>query len=140
MQTLQVERYWPGIQGVGFARMLAPAELAAHEAEIRTEGFPDYAVRPVGERPQYSAIVYLEPFEGRNLRAFGYDMFSEEVRRAAMVRARDSGLPAVSGKVVLVQETGHDVQAGCLMYLPLYRKGMPVGTVEERRAALLGFV
>ena len=140
VQTLQIERYWPGIQGVGFSMMLAPADLAAHEAEIRAEGFPDYAVRPVGERPQYSAIVYLEPFTDRNLRAFGYDMFSEEVRRAAMVQARDSGLPAVSGRVVLVQETERDVQAGCLMYLPLYRNGMPVATVEERRAALLGFV
>lgn len=140
VSTLQIEKYWPGIQGVGFSKMLTPEELAAHERAIRAEGFPDYAVQPRGVRPQYSSIVYLEPFTGRNLRAFGYDMFSEDVRRAAMIQARDSGLPAVSGKVTLVQETSLDVQAGFLMYLPLYRSGSPVATVAERRAALLGFV
>lgn len=138
--TLQIDTYWPGIQGIGFSKMLLPAELAEHEQAIRAEGFPDYAVRPKGERSLYSSIVFLEPFSGRNLRAFGYDMFSEPVRRDAMVQARDSGLPAVSGKVTLVQETNRDVQVGFLMYLPLYRPDMPAETPDERRAALAGFV
>lgn len=138
--TLEIERYWPGIQGIGYAQMIAPAELAEHVATIRASGHPDYAVRPPGERDQYSAIVYLEPFSGRNLRAFGYDMFAQETRRAAMSQARDSGAPALSGRVVLVQETEQDVQAGFLMYLPLYRHNLPLDTEEQRRAALRGFV
>ncbi len=66
-------------------------------------------------------------------------MFSEPVRRAAMEQARDSGAPALSGKVELVQETGTEVQAGTLMYVPVYRNGAPTGTVEQRRAALIGW-
>src|SRR5690606_28529581 len=92
------------------------------------------------ERDAYSSILYLEPFTGRNLRAFGYDMFSEPVRREAMERARDSGLPALSGKVTLVQEFGPEVQAGFLIYLPIYARGTEPETVDARRAALLGFV
>jgi signal transduction histidine kinase/ActR/RegA family two-component response regulator len=140
VENLQIDTYWPGIQGIGFSLMVAPHELAEHERSVRAEGFTDYAVWPQGSREQYSAIVYLEPFSDRNLRAFGYDMFSEEVRRAAMIQARDSGRPAVSGKVTLVQETGRDVQLGFLMYLPLYRPNEPAGTVEERRSALRGYV
>ena len=140
VETLQIDTYWPGIQGIGFSRMLAPDEVAAHERAVRAEGFSDYEVSPRGDRPQFSAIVYLEPFSGRNLRAFGYDMFSEDVRRAAMIQAWDTGAPAVSGKVTLVQETVQDVQAGFLMYLPLYRPESALSTVEERRNALLGFV
>ena len=140
VENLQIDTYWPGIQGIGFSLMMAPHELAGHERSVRAEGFPEYAVRPPGVREEYSAIVYLEPFSGRNLRAFGYDMFSERVRREAMVQARDSGRPAVSGKVTLVQETDQDVQFGFLMYLPLYRNNAPIGTVAERRAALRGFV
>ncbi|MCP5327024.1 MAG: PAS domain S-box protein, partial [Oceanospirillaceae bacterium] len=33
-----------------------------------------------------------------------------------------------------------DIQTGFLMYLPVYHRGMPIHTVEQRRAALLGFV
>src|SRR5690606_16254373 len=81
-----------------------------------------------------------EPFIDRNLRAFGYDMYSEPVRREAMERARDSGLPALSGKVTLVQEFGPEVQAGFLIYLPIYANGVTPVTVDARREALLGFV
>ncbi|MEI8042412.1 MAG: CHASE domain-containing protein, partial [Verrucomicrobiota bacterium] len=71
---------------------------------------------------------------------FGYDMLSEPVRRAAMERARDLDTATLSGKVTLVQETDEDVQAGTLMYVPVYRIGMPTGTVDQRRAALQGWV
>jgi len=139
-ETIQAERTVPGYEGIGFSLLVAPEDLAAHEASVRAEGFPDYRVSPPGPREAYSAIVYLEPFRGRNLLAFGYDMLSEEVRRNAMEKARDTGRPALSGKVTLVQEEGAGrVQAGALMYVPVYRNGAPVETVEQRRAALLGW-
>ncbi|WP_412477891.1 CHASE domain-containing protein [Azonexus sp. IMCC34839] len=136
---LEVNKTLPGIQGIGFAQMVPATHLSEHEREIRNEGFPEYAIRPAGERPVYSSIVYLEPFSERNLRAFGYDMFSEPIRRAAMEQARDTGEPALSGKVTLVQETEHDVQPGFLIYLPVYQRALPSATVEQRRAALVGF-
>lgn len=139
-QHLNVDKHLPGIQGFGFALLIPRAELDRHTQDIRKEGFPDYQVRPPGERDVYSSIVYLEPFSGRNLRAFGYDMFSEPVRRAAMERARDMDCAALSGKVTLVQETDKEVQAGTLMYVPVYCKGMPTQTVEQRRAAIMGWV
>jgi two-component sensor histidine kinase/CHASE1-domain containing sensor protein len=140
VSRLHIDEYYPGIQGIGFSARLPAGGLEAHERAVRAEGFPDYAVRPPGPRPEHHAIVFLEPFSGRNLRAFGYDMFSEPTRRAAMERARDTGLPSVSGVVKLVQETEQDVQRGFLIYVPVYRNGAPVGTTEERRAALQGFV
>lgn len=139
-EELHLQRYFPGIQGVGFSLMVPAADKAGHVARVRAQGFPDYGIRPGGERPVYSSIVYLEPFDWRNQRAFGYDMYAEPIRRAAMERARDTGAPAVSGRVTLVQETRQDLQYGFLMYMPVYRRGMPVEAVEQRRAALEGFV
>ena len=138
--TLDLEKTYHGIQGVGFSLLIPREKLTRHIREIRSEGFPEYNLRPAGDREIYSSIIYLEPFSDRNLRAFGYDMFSEPVRRVAMERARDTGAAALSGKVVLVQEAGEEVQAGTLMYVPCYRKGMPIGTVEQRRAAIYAWV
>ncbi len=138
--ALRLSENFAGIQGVGFSEWVPPGGLQAHERRVRGEGFPDYQVRPAGEREAYTAIVYLEPFDWRNRRAFGYDMFSEPVRRAAMERARDGAEAALSGRIVLVQETEKDRQHGVLIYLPVYRTGRPVDTVAQRREALLGFV
>ena len=136
----RIQQNLPGIQGFGFSMIILPQDLSSHILEVRENGFADYTVWPKGEREIYTSIIYLEPFYGRNLRAFGYDMFSEEVRQEAMKTARDSAFAVLSGKVHLVQETAEDVQAGTLMYIPVYRRGMPVNTVEERRAAIQGWV
>jgi len=139
-EALHLETNYPGIQGIGYSLLIPPDALIRHTKQIQVEGFPDYAVRPAGDRKVYTSIIYLEPFSGRNLRAFGYDMYSEPVRRAAMERARDENAPALSGKVILVQETGQDVQFGTLMYMPVYRHGEPVATIEQRRSAIQGWV
>ena len=138
--SLEIEANYPGIRGLGYSEMIAPDQIAAHTKRIHREGFPEYAVRPPGDRDQYSAIIYLEPLDWRNQRAFGYDMWSEPVRRDAMLRARDSGQPSLSGRVTLVQETDKEVQYGVLMYMPVYRNKGHLQTLEKRRTNLLGFV
>jgi diguanylate cyclase (GGDEF)-like protein len=140
VDRLRLNENYPGIEGVGFSLLISPEQKEKHIASIRAEGFPDYTIRPEGVREVYSSIVYIEPFSGRNLRAFGYDMFSHPVRRAAMVQARDSGQAALSGKVTLVQEAANNAQTGFLIYLPFYQRDAPVDTVEQRRTHFVGWV
>lgn len=128
-----------GITGVGFSRVLTPAELPAFEQRIRAEGFPEFRVTPPGPRALYSSIEFLEPNSWRNRRAFGFDMFSEPVRRQAMQRAAANNEPALSGAVTLLQETKEDPQPGVLLYLPIYRDRQPLQTSEERWRSLLGW-
>jgi PAS domain S-box-containing protein len=137
---LDLQDRYPGIQGLAFVEIIPAGQLNEHTQRLRNEGFPDYEVWPQGERDASTAITYIEPFDWRNQRAFGYDMFSEPSRRAAMERARDTGQSAVSGKITLVQETNEDVQAGFIMYLPVYRNGAPHASVVERRAMAAGWI
>ncbi len=140
IQTAKIDRNLPGILGVGYSKIIPETQLKEHIQQVRSEGFPEYTIKPSGSRKFYTSIIYLEPFSGRNLRAFGYDMFSEPIRRKAMEIARDSNVAMLSGKVVLVQETSKDVQSGTLMYVPVYKNGLPDSTVEQRRAAIIGWV
>ncbi|GAB3460309.1 hypothetical protein GCM10027321_19610 [Massilia terrae] len=138
--VLRLDESFPGIEALGIASIIPPGQLERHEQAVRREGYASYTVHPPGPRPVYTSVTHIEPFNGRNLRAFGFDMFSEPVRRAAMEAARDTGQAAVTGKVVLVQESGWDNKPGVLMYLPVYRAGLPAQTVEQRRAAIFGWV
>jgi PAS domain S-box-containing protein len=136
---LQISGNYPGIQGIGFAPVVTSRDVQAHLRNVRADGFPDYRIWPEGDRESYTPVLYLEPFDWRNQRAFGYDMFHDPVRRAAMERARDTGLPSLSAKVTLVQETEKDVQTGFLMYLPVFGTPAPAD-MAERRQQLVGFV
>ena len=140
VEALEIGRLFPGIQGLGYAEFITPADRERFEASIRREGFSDFTIRPPGDREIYSSITFLEPFDLRNRQAFGYDMYSQIVRRTAMNTARDTGHAALSAKVTLVQEITEDVQAGFLLYVPFYGKGHFPSTVDERRQNIKGFV
>ncbi|HET9598842.1 MAG TPA: CHASE domain-containing protein [Anaeromyxobacteraceae bacterium] len=139
VSSLELPRFYPGIQGIGWVEVVRAADVERHEAQVRADGLPDYRVWPrEPPRDPLTAITYLEPPDWRNQRASGFDMASEPLRREAMERARDSGFPACSRLVELVQEAGAQRQAGFLIYLAVYAR--PAATADQRRDALLGWV
>ena len=140
IRSNELQRRYPGIQGIGLSLRVPAEEVARLEREMRAEGFETFRVWPETLRPEVHSIVVLEPLDRRNHAALGYDMFTDPVRREAMARARDSGRPAASGKVTLVQEIDPAKQSGFLIYTPVYTTGATPDTVAARRATLLGFV
>jgi PAS domain S-box-containing protein len=140
VQQIQLQKNYPGIQGMGFSRKFSAQEKDAIIADARKAGHPNFKLWPEHGGEERHAIVYLEPNDHRNEVALGYDMFQHPVRREAMEAARDSGQPVASGKVTLVQEIDTPQQSGFLIYAPVFRNGAPIDTVEDRRAALVGFV
>ena len=139
INTLQLRKRYPSAQGVGYVMRIAASQKDQLFTQIRLEN-PQFTLYPDSQRSEYYPIVYLEPRDKRNDAAIGYDMFTESVRREAMETARDTGQPAASGRVILVQETETVKQAGFLIYVPLYAKGQQPTTVQERRDTLIGFV
>jgi signal transduction histidine kinase/CheY-like chemotaxis protein len=139
--NMELRSRFPGVQGIGFSTRVAAAEVPRLERELRGEGLERFNVWPAEpRREEYHSIIYLEPLDARNRVALGYDMFSEPVRREAMVAARESGLPVASGKVTLVQEIDEPKRPGFLIFLPVYRGNPVPATVEERRSTLIGFI
>lgn len=120
VEALSVGDTYPGVQGIGFAQIINPAQQEQHVQAIRAQGFPTYEIKTQGQQELLTSIIYLEPFDERNQRAFGFDMYSEPVRRAAMEHARQTGKAALSGKVRLLQETEVEPQPGTLLYVPIY--------------------
>lgn len=133
-------RRYPGIRAIGYARRVGSEERDAHVSEVREQGFPNYNLRPSGERYEYFPIVYIEPSGGANNRLLGYDVYSDRVSRSAMEQARDTGLPKASGKVKLPAVDDDVLQPDLLIFTPVYRKGEPREDEVARRRALQGFI
>ncbi len=140
VKSLELQTSFPGFQGLGYSAVVHKDQIEALEAAQRRQGNSTFTVHPRRAQEYYTVIMFLEPDDWRNRRALGFDMFSEPTRRAAMERARDTGAAALSGKVELVQETHDGVQAGTLMYLPIYSGETDPTTLEGRRARLTGFM
>ena len=145
---LDLAHNFPGVMGLGYAPYVRRDQRAPLEARVRAEGFADFRVWSLdpghaADPPPTSVVVlYLEPFNARNRRAFGYDMQSEPIRKVALRNAARAAMPALTQKVALVQNAGDAGQAGFLMYFPVYRNQARLdddATPEQRMAALRGF-
>lgn len=143
VNQLKLERSFPGITNLNFAPRVTASERKAFEARVRKDtrltpgGYPDFAVKPQGERDEYHVLTYIEPMETNRV-SFGFDIYSTEAGALALNASRDSGQLFSSGR--RIQITGPYKHIGLAMRMPLYKRGMPTGTVEERRAAYYGSV
>lgn len=129
-----------GLQAFAYGPLLPGEQAPAHVAMQRASGVVSYTIAPAGQRDTYVPVTYIAPGVGYNLRALGYDIYSDPVRRAALLKARDSGTVAVTGRVRLVTEPDGEPQYGFLMVLPLYAKGQALDSIEARRKNLEGWV
>ena len=90
-----------------------------------------------GDRPEYFPVYFVEPMRG-NEAALGFDLASNQERLSALEKARDTGKPAATERITLVQETGNEF--GFLVFFPVYERGAPIATMRDRRKHLNGFM
>lgn len=135
----EIPTTYPEVQGVGFSRYITRAELPAYLQEMAAQGRPNYAISPAGDRDAYLPVAYNASFTGNNGKSIGYDGLTDQQRHRGMETAIATGKPAMSGKVRLVSESRQDHNA-FIVYMPVYKKGMPVDTPDQRRQAIYGLV
>jgi signal transduction histidine kinase len=140
VESLELEKNYYGAQGIGYSRTVRNDERANFIASMKAQGFSEYNIFPPTEKDLYQPIVYIEPSGERNRRVIGFDMSSEENRRAAMERARDTGLASATSKVELLQENDFERQAGFLIYVPIYESADEPATTEEKQKSLRGYI
>jgi PAS domain S-box-containing protein len=135
----------PGIQALEWVPRVPEREREAYEAVARKEGFPGFQFterdaqdQPVraGTRSEYYPVYFVEPWAG-NEAALGFDIGSRSDRLEALERARDTGQPASTGRIRLVQ--GDSAQFGTIVAMPIYEPGSAPDTLEDRRRNLRGF-
>ena len=142
VESLDLPRNYPGFVQLNYARHIRGDERARLEQEVRNDrsldsrGYPDFAVRPPGERAEHHVLIYIEPMAG-NAFSFGIDIIASAPQAKAVSRHRDTGELFSSGRLLNV---GKDGSVGLAMRLAVYRNGAPLGTAAQRRAAFLGTV
>jgi PAS domain S-box-containing protein len=130
-------RRHPGIQALEWVPRVPAATRAAFEAAERQAGVADFAIHPEPSGDECFPVEYIEPL-AENRPALGFDLASSAVRLEALERARDTGQPAATAPIHLVQDRCQ--QFGFLVYLPVYDCGAACDSAAARRAHLRGFV
>jgi signal transduction histidine kinase len=140
VRGLQLRERYPAIDGIGFSQRIGRRDIGTFLRQVHLDGVPELDVWPAGLRSEYHTILFLEPGDARNKSAVGFDMATSAALLPAMERARDSGAPAISERLPIAPFSGAGEQTRAVVYLPVYRAGAALRTIENRRRALVGFV
>lgn len=133
----RVNENFPGMEGLGYTKLLSRDELPKHVRTTREEGLRHYRVWPESERQILAPVYYMEPHSARNERLLGYDMYFEPVRKKAMDMAGRSRTTAMTSMVNLVLDEIQSSTTGFLLYAPVYETQKD-GSFQS--AAPIGFV
>jgi signal transduction histidine kinase len=139
LTSLEIEKNFPGVQGVSYAPLIPEAKIPAHLKAMRLSGLPFYRIVPEGRRALYAPVTLIFPPSSRNRRVLGFDNLSNPKRKATIERARDENRALISEKLVLMQEDESAPQAGFLMFLPLFHKEMPHDSPQARQKNIVGW-
>jgi serine phosphatase RsbU (regulator of sigma subunit)/CHASE1-domain containing sensor protein/anti-sigma regulatory factor (Ser/Thr protein kinase) len=148
VEGIEPNTRFEGLQALSYAERVESEEREAFARRAQQEGLPELRpdLVPGGERPAYFPITYTGPLDAANQKRLNYDFYAEAVHREAMDQARDTGSPRATKMVYVLSEArlSHNahlaLRPGFVVYLPIYQKGEPLGTVAERRRALQGFI
>jgi PAS domain S-box-containing protein len=138
---LALYQQYQGVQGIAYAIRITEPDKEAEIQRIVREGVSNFSIRPLNpSRSEYYVIAYFEPEDAQNNAAIGFDVFSEPMRRAAMEKARDTGRPQATKRLVLADGDEYSQQPGFVLYVPIYKNGLPHHTVSQRRQNIQGFI
>jgi PAS domain S-box-containing protein len=151
VESFELKTRFPGFDQINYTAYVRPEEKERFIQSVRRDtsldprGYPNFNIKPLGDRRGYSVLVYLEPMTGFES-IFGLDIGANPALRndqqamaTVQQSGRDTGALTASG-LPLPQKRGDREYIGLGMRVSVYRNGAPLDTVEQRRAALVGSV
>lgn len=136
IKYLDIVNRYPGLQGMAFSQVVPANELSEFLANNKQADGSPYTIYPNNPREVYVINRYVISEEENFKSIIGYDIFTEPSRSKTMELARDTGKLAVTGNVPRLR----DKQPGINLFVPIYKRNMSLSSIEERRAAILGYV
>ncbi len=140
--SLNLPVLYPGVRAISYVQRVPASGRAALEArlgadaELVRRGVGRVAIHPEPKGPEHLVLTYIEPLHA-NKTALGYDLASDARRMALVERARDSGMPTLSERLILKSDaTGSE--PGLVMRLALYEQDAFTPDVVRRRNAFSG--
>ena len=152
VSSLDLKSRYPGYDVLNYAVHVTHVdkhqfeESVRRDASIEPQGYPNFKIRPPGDRAEYFVVVYVEPMAGFEF-AFGLDLAANPAvsgsdppaLTALQHYARDTGALTASGRPIRIKARGREY-TGLAIRLAVYRSGMPLASVDDRRAAYVGSV
>ncbi|MDP5253232.1 MULTISPECIES: CHASE domain-containing protein [unclassified Vibrio] len=134
--AFQIGERFPGINGMGVIHHVPNTKRDAY-LRWRQAQSPHFTIHPTHSHRDYWPISFIQP-STENHKALGLDMAHETNRFTAAQKAQHSGLPQITGPIVLVQDSLKT--PGFLFFVPWYENTHPAPPYYGDDKGFMGLV
>jgi PAS domain S-box-containing protein len=128
---------FPGALGIGYISLVERESIMEFQRRQREDGRPGFTVKTGNTAQNLYVVTYLEPAE-QNASTIGFDIGQESISRETANFAADTGEPALTAPVPLIQL--RTKSPGFLMLLPVYDGVELANDAVSRKMRLKGWV
>jgi signal transduction histidine kinase/CheY-like chemotaxis protein len=135
-----------GIRAILWIPRVRNADRPAYEAAALRDGLSRYQIWeestnreivPAAQRDEYFPVCFREPAK-HAYRVLGFDQFSAPIRRKVLCQARDDNEMVATEQTTFWSD--RERRLGVLEFVPIYARGKPCDTVEQRQQNIEGFI
>ena len=135
------------VQALEWVPRIAAADRARTEAQIRSEGFPDFqftervnptTLRRAADRPDHFPVLYVEPYADNKM-ALGFDLVSG-ISWPVLQKIAATGQLGASGRLPLLTAKDAPNTWAYIIQLPVYDRPLDVAGTVPKDAKLRGFI
>lgn len=137
VDQLHLHDNFPGINGMGWITSLTSEEKEDYLRRTRADGAKDFDIRPKGVKGGDYIITYIEP-ESINKQALGLNIAFEENRKQAADLSMETGKPAITKRIILVQDA--EKTPGFLLLHPMYKNVLEPGPSAKTLPGFDGWI
>jgi diguanylate cyclase (GGDEF)-like protein len=140
-RTLGLKHRYPGLQGISWRTVVPGGKAAEFVADARRKGVAGFTIRPPGRRPVYYVTLYSYP-ASLFASSVGLDARATPSILATLEQARDTAQTTMSSQTTLPSDLSLPKgrrPVAFELFVPVFREGVLVGSVAQRRAAFLGW-
>ncbi len=140
VRELGIDSLYKGMESFSVLRVIEAADADRFVAERRRDpDTADFTLKTDRPREQYVILSFVEPRLPRNAAVIGRDFGTEPDRAAALTRARETEQPTATAPIRTFSQPD-DASRSFAVFIPIFRPGLPLETIAERRRALWAYV
>lgn len=137
VRRLNLSENHPGIQGLGVVFKVPDSQVTTFLKGSQKSVDPIFSIKKYPNWDESKKLTdhfiasYIEPYES-NKNSLGLDLATDPIRKEAAEKAMLTGQPTITDRITLI--TDPHKRAGFLIFVPVYKKGLPISTESERKS------
>lgn len=130
--TLDINMYFPGLRSMGYIAAFPSSEAATILPSLAARAGSGFRIFPSCGDDICAPVLFVRRLDSGESQAVGFNLATEATRRDAILSARNTGRPAMTHRIGLLEQDKSMTRPGVLLLIPVRPQDDGTGGADTR--------